>query len=317
MRTIKLRNNTVMPAFGLGTWKSAPGDVIQAVLEAVRAGYRHIDCASIYENEPEVGQALAQLFSEGTVQRSELWITSKLWSDRHAPEDVEAALQESLRHLQLDYLDQYLIHWPVSLKRGVLAPSKVDDMISPAALPIAETWGAMEKQVDKGLVKSIGVSNFSVDKLKTLMNSSTIKPALNQVELHPYLQQNKMLDYCQRESVALTAYSPLGSRDRAPQMKAANEPDLLTDPKIAAIANKHQATSAQVLIAWALSRGTAVIPKSVKPNRIRENLQACTLELDNEDMSRIASLDKHRRYVDGKFWALPNGPYTLENLWDE
>ena len=317
MKTITLNDGNALPAFGLGTWKSKPGEVKAAVIEAVKAGYRHVDCAWIYGNESEVGDALSELFEGGVVTRDELWITSKLWNDRHRAEHVESGIRETLANLKLDRLDLYLIHWPVALKHGVVFPESASDLVSLDDVPIAETWGAMEKLVDAGLTRSIGVSNFSVNRLRRVSEGARIQPAVNQIELHPYLQQREMLDWCREAGVALTAYSPLGSRDRASALKAEDEPVLLEDEAIGAIAEKHDASPAQVLIAWALERGTSVIPKSVSPTRIRENLAATELSLDAEDMERIGALDRHRRYVDGRFWAKEGGPYTLQSLWDE
>ncbi len=317
MKKLRLNNNTLMPALGLGTWQSAPGEVGRAVEVAVRAGYRHIDCASIYGNEAEIGESLAALMADGVVARKDLWVTSKLWNDRHAPEDVAPALRETLDKLKLEQLDLYLVHWPVALHKGVLRPQTAADMRSLEDIPPAQTWAQMESLVDAGLCRTIGVSNFSVHKLEALIASSRIRPAVNQVELHPYLQQPKLLEACHRENVVLTAYSPLGSRGRPAVLKTTSDPDLLEDETVVSIAASHRVTPAQVLIAWALSRGTSVIPKSANPNRIRQNFEAASVILAKNDLEKLAGLDRHRRYINGAFWALDGGPYTLANLWDE
>jgi alcohol dehydrogenase (NADP+) len=317
MKTLQFSNGDSMPILGLGTWKSKPGEVYEAVKAAIRIGYRHIDCARIYGNETEIGKAFAECFQEGIVKREDLWITSKLWNDSHAPEHVQPGLEETLTALQLDYLDLFLMHWPVALKKGASFPLTPEKMISLDELPVEATWGAMESLVDKGLCRHIGVSNFSLPKLKGLMAAAKLKPEMNQVELHPYLQQNELLEFCRQNGVPMTAYSPLGSPDRPDSLKAEDEPVLMEDSTITAIADRHHVSPAQVLIAWAMHRGTAVIPKSVNPKRIEQNLAAVEVSLTAEDMAEIAKLDRHRRYVDGTIWVVEGGPYTLANLWDE
>ena len=306
-----------MPALGLGTWKSAPGEVGAAVEEAIRIGYRHIDCAAIYANEAEIGEALARCFAAGVVAREDLWITSKLWNDCHAPEHVGPALEQTLARLGLDYLDLYLVHWPVALRHGKLLPEQPEDFVALSEIPLAATWAAMEDVAADGLARNIGVSNFSARKLEELIDDARVLPAVDQVELHPYLQQPALLDVCDRLGVVLTAYSPLGSGDRPARLREPDEPRLLDDPGIAAIAAAHGVSPAQVLIAWAIARGTAVIPKSVDPGRLAQNFAAAELRLSKADMAAIAELDRARRYVSGSFWAMPGGPYTLASLWDE
>ena len=317
MQTIQFANGDKMPIFGLGTWKSNPGDVYKAVKEAIRIGYRHIDCAPIYGNEAEVGQALSEAFAEGVVSRDELWITSKLWNNAHEPRDVQPAIEKTLADLKLDSLDLFLVHWPVAIRRDVLFHKTGSDLVSLDELPISETWEAVERLADKGLCKHIGVSNFSVPKLRALVEGARLKPEMNQIELHPYLQQPAMLEFCDSNGIFLTAYAPLGSADRPARLKVDDEPILLDDPVIGAIAERHGASPAQVLISWAIHRQTVVIPKSIHPERLQQNLDAVDIALSEEDMQEIANLDKHRRYVSGTFWVLDGGPYTLDNLWDE
>ncbi|MFO8233106.1 MAG: aldo/keto reductase [Longimonas sp.] len=317
METLSFRNGDEMPILGLGTWKSAPGDVYDAVKIALQAGYRHIDCALIYGNEAEVGRALTESFERGVVDREDIWVTSKLWNDAHAPENVRPALHETLSDLQLDTIDLYLIHWPVAQKPGVGMPQSPNDLISLQEQPLAETWSAMEDLVDDGLARHIGVSNFSIPKLRSLLaDAERYAPEMNQIELHPYLQQTEMLSFAHANDVHLTAYSPLGSMDRPDAMKSDDEPILLEDETIASIANEHDATPAQVLISWGLHRGTAVIPKSVSENHIKENLAAAKVELTETDMQVIAKLDRGCRYVDGSAWTIGDSPYTMANLWN-
>ena len=315
MKYLSAAEGQKIPALGLGTWKSNKGEVATAVSEAVKIGYRHIDCAPIYMNEQEVGTALGGALQSGQVKRQDLWITSKLWNNAHAKKHVRPALEKTLRELQLDYLDLFLIHWPVHFQANVMFPKRPEEFIAPAAVPIGETWQAMEALVEKGLCRFIGVCNFNLGRLQELKGQASIQPLMNQIELHPYLQQPEMLEYCKASGTLLTAYSPLGSGDRPAGMKKADEPSLLNHPTILEIAGKRDVTPGQVLLAWALARRTAVIPKSVNPGRLRENFAAADLSLDPMDIMAINSLEAGYRYVDGSFFASPGSPYTVADLW--
>jgi alcohol dehydrogenase (NADP+) len=317
MNYLTLNNSNKIPQLGLGTWKSEKGQVAAAVKYALKIGYRHIDCAPVYANEKEVGLALGESFAEGIIKREDIFITSKLWNNQHGRADVVPALKQTLQDLQLDYLDLFLIHWPVAFKKEVSWATKGEEFIPLSELPLIETWSGMEQAVDQGLVKSIGVSNFSQVKLENLRVNGTIQPSVNQVECHPYLQQEELLAYCQRNGMGLTAYSPLGSGDRTSSLKQENEPLLFENSVLQQIAQKHQATPAQILIKWAIERGTVVIPKSVSPQRIKENFEALQISLDAEDLQQIKALNQNYRYVSGSFFAVPNSGYTVENLWDE
>jgi len=306
-----------MPALGLGTWKSAPGIVGEAIREALRIGYRHIDCAPIYQNEHEIGEALDAAFSDGDVARNDLWVTSKLWNSNHARQDVVPAIEKTLADLRLDYLDLFLMHWPIAFRHGVTFPEGPADFVSLDQNPLAETWQGMEEAVEKGLCRAIGVSNFSSRKIDDLLSGATIRPVVNQVEAHPFLPQNELVAWCNDHNIALTAYSPLGSGDRIPEFRRDGEPEPLKDPVILDIARRRDLNAGQVLLAWAIQRGTSVIPKSSNPERLRQNFEAANIVLEDEDMRAIAQLESGYRIIHGAFFADEASGYTVDNLWDE
>lgn len=310
MKYVQLNTEQQMPIIGLGTWKSAPGEVYQAVRWALKLGYTHFDCASVYGNQAEIGQALHDAFKEDNLKRENLFITSKLWNDSHAPEDVRPELEQTLKDLQLDYLDLWLMHWPVAQKHGIGMPRSENDVVSLNQIPLELTWAEMEKAYQEGLVKAIGTSNFGPKNLQLIIDKGQIAPAVNQVECHPYLQQNELLDFCRKNMIAVTAYSPLGSSDRA--VKHDNEPQLLAEPVINQIADKLKATPAQIILAWQMNRGVIVIPKSVHENHMKENMAAITIELDENDMAEIAKLDRGYRFIDGQNFSF--GDYSTETI---
>lgn len=315
MKKLKFANGDLWDQIGLGTWKSKPGEVGAAIISAIEAGYRHIDCAAIYLNEPEIGEALKHCFEKGIVKRNELQITSKLWNNAHRKNEVLPALQKTLADLQLDYLDVYIIHWPVAIKNSVVSATVAEEYIPLSEIPVAETWSAMEELKSAGLVKHIGVSNFSQKKLADLLTKCNIKPEVNQVELHPYLQQQALFDFCKSNQILMTAYSPLGSKDRSESMRRSDEPDLFKDQVINEIAKSHHATAGQILIAWHVNRGNVVIPKSNNPQRQKENLKASEINLSDDEMHRIEKLERHYRFITGKFFELPGNGYV--NIYDE
>lgn len=268
----------------------------RAVSEAIDIGYRHIDCAHLYFNEKEVGEAIKEKIKQGIVKREDLFITSKIWNTYHRPDLVEKAVKISLSDLGLDYLDLYLIHWPMAYKEGSDPfPSDANGKVIYSDVDYVDTWKAMEKLVEKGLVKSIGVSNFNSVQLTRILNAATIKPVTNQVECHPYLNQTKLFDFCKARGVTLTAYSPLGSPQR-PWAKP-DEPSLLEDPKVLSIAKRLNKTSAQILIRYQVERGIIVIPKSTSKSRIAENFNIWDFSLSEEDIKAINSLDCNGRLI--------------------
>ncbi|KAG5888069.1 hypothetical protein JTB14_010044 [Gonioctena quinquepunctata] len=294
--TVKLSSGHDIPIFGLGTWKSKPGEVTQAVKDAIDAGYRHIDCAHYYENEAEVGAAIREKIASGVVKREDLFITSKLWSTFLRPDLVEPTLKLSLKNLGLEYLDLYLIHWPCALKEGgALLPKRPDhDVLSVFSdVDYVDTWKAMEEVAKKGLTKSIGVSNFSKRQLERILEIAKIVPVTNQIECHPYLNQKKLIAFCKSKGITVTAYSPLGSPDR-PWAKP-DDPILTEDPKIKAIAAKYKKSSAQVILRYLINNGVIVIPKSVNKKRISENIDIFNFELSAEDIAVMDTFDCNGR----------------------
>lgn len=300
-KTIKLNSGYEIPTIGLGTWKSMPNEVGEAVKYAlIDGGYVHIDGAAIYRNEPEIGEVYAEVFKN--INRENVFITSKLWNTDHSPANVDAACRKTLADLKLDYLDLYLVHWGVAFEHGEELEPMKDGAAVTEKVSIRETWEAVEQLVAKGLVKSIGVANFSTMMLHDLLTYAKIVPAMNQIELHPYNAQQELVDYCHKHGIAVTAYSPTGRMG----VDLGSSPRLHLDPVVMQIAKKYNKTVAQVLINWALERGTIVIPKSVTPSRIKENIEVYDFQLDKDDMAQLNSLDKGLRYVDpSEWWGIP------------
>jgi D-xylose reductase len=305
---IPLANSHSLPAIGYGFWKVEKADAPDLTYQALAMGYRHLDCASDYGNEAEVGLGIKKGLDDGICKREHLWVTSKLWNTYHRPEHVELACRRSISDLKCDYLDLYLIHFPISLKYvpfeqrypagWFYEPNSPAPCLVYDPIPIIDTWRAMEDLVNKGLVRNIGVSNFGVSLIRDLLTQSRIRPAVLQIESHPYLTQSKLLRYCHAEKIAVTAFSPLGAPSYVPLGMAKGEDSVLELTAIKDIALRHKKTPAQIVLKWGVQRGTAVIPKSSKVERLRENLNLDGFLLSPEEMKTISALDRNQRFND-------------------
>lgn len=297
-----------IPPVGLGFWKVPKPVAAGLATQAVRAGYRHLDCACDYGNEAEVGEGIRSALDAGLCRRDELWVTSKLWNTYHRRENVRPAVERSLRDLRLDYLDLYLIHFPIALEyvpfdvryppEWVFDPAAPDPRMKPAAVPLAETWAAMEDLVSAGLVRNIGVCNYGVALLRDLLNTGRIRPAVLQVEIHPYLTQEKLLRFCRESDIAVTAFSPLGAPSYLPLGMADPGESVLEEEVVREAALRVRRTPAQVVLRWGVQRGTTVIPKTVQPRRLAENLALFDFELTDREMFEIGALNRNRRFND-------------------
>eukprot|EP00301_Raphidiophrys_heterophryoidea_P008965 c13262_g1_i1.p1 GENE.c13262_g1_i1~~c13262_g1_i1.p1 ORF type:complete len:673 (-),score=161.66 c13262_g1_i1:149-2137(-) len=318
--TLTLRSGDTMPVMGTGMWK-VPKDITPSVVVgALQAGYRLLDCACDYGNEKEVGEGIRQAIAAGVIKsRDELFITSKLWNTYHAEEHVRLACERTLSDLGVKYVDLYLIHFPIALRfvpfEARYPPEWVYDPTVPvprmeyAQVSMAETWRGMEKLVDAGLVRNIGVCNVTAAAIRDLFATARIPPAVLQVEEHPYLPQTALNKYCASEGIAVTAFSPLGSGSYESLGSTSPQDSVLIDPVVTTIATKHKVTPAQIVLGWAVQRGISVIPKSSSIARLKENLASVNIRLDEQDMAAMNSLDKtvSRRFNDpGKFTQFMN-----------
>ncbi len=317
MKNLYFENGDKMPALGLGTWKSAKGEVYEAIRKAIEIGYTHFDCAHLYMNEAEIGDAFHDAIKAGDCTREALFVTSKLWNNRHRLEQVRPALELTLRNLKLDYLDLYLIHWPVVVIDTVDIPTNAGELVSLSQTPLVETWKGMIQLKESQAVRHIGVSNFNETKIQDLWDKTGVKPEANQVEMHPFLQQKQLKTYCDAHHILLTAYAPLGSADRPASRISPGEPNLFHNEVIKNISLKRGFSEAQVMLAWAVNYGVSVIPKSVNPERLKQNLAAADIVLESSEMESLAGIDLNSRYIKGDFWCLPGSDYTLENLWEK
>ncbi|MGC1303070.1 MAG: aldo/keto reductase [Caulobacteraceae bacterium] len=262
-----------IPVVGFGTLIRDPVAAKQAIKLALEVGYRHLDCAELYGNEDVVGEAIQEAFQAGIVRREDLFVTTKLWNNNHRPERVGPALEASLRRLQLDYVDAYLIHTPFAFPPGdeQHPRDEHDQPVYDSEVTLVDTWRAMERLVDEGKCRSIGLSDIRLDKLQEIVAAARIKPAVVQVESHPYLPEWELLDFCRQHGIVLLAFAALGH---------GMEPRVMEDPVVTAIAQRVHKTPAQVVLAWAVQRGTAFLTTSVTPDRIRENFEISPLPDD-------------------------------------
>jgi len=262
-----------IPVLGFGTLIPDPLATRQATKAALEVGFRHFDCAERYRNEQAVGDAMQEMFKAGAMERKDVFVTTKLWNSNHRPERVKPAFDASRQRLKLDYVDCYLIHTPFAFQPGDDQEPKDErgQIVYDSGVTLVETWQALESLVDEGRCRAIGLSNVNLEKLQEIVEAARIKPAVVEVESHPYLPEWELLDYCQRHGIVLLAFAALGH---------AMEPRLLDDPVITAIARRLGKTPAQVVLAWAIQRGTALLTTSVKPSRLRENFELSTLPED-------------------------------------
>ncbi|KAJ2440227.1 D-xylose reductase [Coemansia sp. RSA 2424] len=312
-QSITLRNGLTMPTVGLGMWKVSRDTTSEQVYQAIKAGYRLFDCACDYGNEPQVGAGISRAISDGLVTRGDLFITSKLWCTYHRREHVEPALQRTLNDLNLDYVDLYLVHFPIALKYVPMDQRyppewsfEVGGPVVPDNVPYQETWQAMEAVYDTGMAKNIGISNMPGALIYDVLSYARIKPAVLQIEVHPYLVREQLVALAHKEGIAVTAYSSFGDTSYHEINMAPRDAEftpLLKHNVIAGIAAKHGKSPAQVLLRWAVERGCAVIPKSSNPVRLRENLDLFGFALSAEDVQKISALDRNLRINDPANYA--------------
>lgn len=318
---ITLNDGSKIPSIGYGTFGSdhvSAEEVAKAMQIAILLGYRQLDCARAYRNEAEIGKALEEMLKSGVVRREDMHITSKLWNDRHKERDVLVSCAESLRDLRLEYLDLYLVHWPFPNSH---TPGCAIDARDPHARPFFEdefmmVWRQMENLVDMGLVRSIGVSNMTRAKLEAVLPAMRIKPVVNEIEQHPHLQQKELFSYLHEKNIAIIGHTPLGGPNRPERDRTPDDTNVLADPVMVKIAQKHHVHPATIAIKWAVQRGTIPVPFSASPKHILSNLR-CTIEdpLSEEEMREIAEIDQNNRLIKGHVLLWEGAP-DWKALWD-
>lgn len=314
-----LSSGDQIPVVGLGTFSSdnySADQIAQAAKTAISNGYRHLDCASVYQNEKEIGAVLQELLTSGTVKREELWVTSKVWNDMH--DQVEASCRRSLNDLKLDYLDLYLVHWPFPNHHppGCDIDSRMPDAVPYIHENYMKTWRQMEELVRKGLVRHIGTSNMTIPKLQLLLRDCEIKPVANELELHPHFQQPELFQFLMDQEIVPIGYSPLGSPKRPERDRTEDDTVDIEDPVIVKIAEQHGVHPALVCIKWAVQRGQVTIPFSVHEKKFMSNLQAVTEDpLSEKEMQEISRIDKKCRLIKGHVFLWESAK-DWRDLWD-
>lgn len=311
MQCIKLNNGYEMPIIGFGTYKSTEGEAYKIVKEAIDVGYRHFDCAYYYENEDEIGAAFSEKIADGTVKRDDLFITTKLWNNFHAKELIVPMLKGQLKSLQLDYVDLYLVHWPFGFQKDV-GPWPIDKgPVAYSDVDYLETWEGMEECVRQGLARSIGISNFNTEQITRLLNSAKIKPAVNQIEVNPNINQKKLIRFCKDRDIVITGFCPLG------RMYAYGSPNIpkptLLDDRVVAMGAKYKKTAAQIILRYLVDLGITIIPKSSKRERMIENLAVFDFKLESLDIEYLDSLNRNVRICDfNEFKDHKYYPFNIE-----
>lgn len=314
-----LYTGSKIPAIGLGTFGSdrfSHEQVADAVKGAISIGYRHIDCASVYGNEDKIGNVFKEVLDSGQVKRDELWVTSKVWNDMH--DKVIESCEKSLKDLQLDYLDLFMVHWPFP---NYHAPGCDINSRSPDAKPyihenFMKTWAQMESLVEKGLVKNVGTSNMTIPKMKLLLRDAKIKPACNEMEQHPHFQQPKFFQFCIDNKIQPIGFCPIGSPTRPDRDKAETDTVDIEDPVVVKIAKRLNVHPAVVCVKWAVQRGQIPIPFSVHQNEYLSNLESVTKDpVTDEEMQELSQIDKNCRLIKGDVF-LWKEDQSWEALWD-
>jgi len=308
-----------MPAIGLGTFGSdhvSGAEVASAVEGAAVIGYRHFDCASVYGNEHEIGYALQQILR--TIKREQFWITSKLWNDKHGENDVISSCRQSVSDLRLDYLDLYLVHWPFPNYHppGCDVTSRNKDAKPYIHAEFMKTWRKMEELVDSGLVRHIGTSNMTIPKLKLLLRDARIRPAVNEMELHPHFQQQELFDFVKSNGMIPVGYSPIGSPGRPERDRTPEDTEPTRDPVIVKVANRLGVHPAVVCLKWAVQRGQVPIPFSTNRKHYLSNLEGVVSDpLTDDEMRDISAIDRNCRLIKGQVFLWKEGQ-NWEDLWD-